>query len=113
MDWQADGFRYIGILQWKILWQTKSRRSGKTNVTRIKWKNTSFLLFFSHYIIKRVKKIELVLSPISFSSNIHSMSTHCYYPTTDEIEELFAEFQFQKEKILSIRGFGYEKKISV
>lgn len=33
-----------------------------------------------------------------------------YYPTAKEMEELFNKSQFKKEKILSIRGIGYEKE---
>lgn len=33
-----------------------------------------------------------------------------YYPTAKEIEELFSKFEFTKETVFSIRGFGYEKE---
>ena len=33
-----------------------------------------------------------------------------YYPTSEEIEKLFAENGFEKQMLRSIRGFGYEKE---
>ena len=36
-----------------------------------------------------------------------------YYPTIDEIEELFSENGFEKKLLRSLRGFGYEKEDSL
>lgn len=66
--------------------------------------------YFRHPEQVNKENLQEVFSSGKFRNQDKKGFQEGYYPTTDEIEELFAEFQFQKEKILSIRGFGYEKE---
>lgn len=66
--------------------------------------------YFRHSEQVNVSNLREVFRSGKFNNASSNGFQEGYYPTSDEIEKLFQENNFEKVDILSIRGFGYEKE---
>lgn len=66
--------------------------------------------YFKHPEQVDIENLKTVFEQGKFNNNANSGFQEGYYPTTKEIETLFQNNGFEKQKIVSIRGFGYEKE---
>ncbi len=66
--------------------------------------------YFRHPEQVDIENLKTVFESGKFSNNVTSGFQEGYYPTSKEIENLFESNGFEKQKVLSIRGFGYEKE---
>lgn len=57
-----------------------------------------------------IDNLEEVFKTGKFKNASSSGFQEGYYPTSDEIDKLFLDHNFEKIDMLSIRGFGYEKE---
>lgn len=66
--------------------------------------------YFRHPEQVDTKNLNQVFSTGKFNNNALKGFQEGYYPTTDEIVQLFSDNEFETICIRSIRGFGYEKE---
>lgn len=66
--------------------------------------------YFRHPDQVNISNLREVFKSGKFNNASSSGFQEGYYPTSDEIEKLFKDNNFEKIDILSIRGFGYEKE---
>lgn len=66
--------------------------------------------YFRHPEQVDIGNLKMVFESGKFKNNANSGFQEGYYPTSKEIEKLFEKNGFEKQKIVSIRGFGYEKE---
>lgn len=69
--------------------------------------------YFRHPEQVNIDNLNNVFENGKFNNNSSNGFQEGYYPTIEEIEELFNKFNFEKKCIRSIRGFGYEKENSI
>lgn len=66
--------------------------------------------YFRHPNQVNINNLREVFKSGKFNNASNSGFQEGYYPTSDEIEKLFKDNNFEKIDLLSIRGFGYEKE---
>lgn len=66
--------------------------------------------YFRHPEQVNKDNLKEVFSSGKFNNSSEKGFQEGYYPTSNEIEQLFENHSFQKVSIFSIRGFGYEKE---
>ncbi len=66
--------------------------------------------YFRHPEQVNVENLNEVFNSGKFNNASKSGFQEGYYPSSEEIEKLFKDNNFEKIDILSIRGFGYEKE---
>lgn len=66
--------------------------------------------FFRHTEQVNIDNLRETFNSGKFNNLDNSGFQEGYYPTSEEIEELFEDNNFEKITIFSIRGFGYEKE---
>lgn len=66
--------------------------------------------YFRHPEQVDIKNLKTVFETGKFQNKVNDGFQEGYYPTSKEIETLFESNGFEKKKIVSIRGFGYEKE---
>lgn len=69
--------------------------------------------YFRHPEQVSDKNLEYVFESGKFNNLSDSGFQEGYYPTSEEINELFKKYNFETKCIRSIRGFGYEKEDSI